>query len=61
VTWLRQRDAKRSGSGTEVSAKPEEAMFAKTAAQGHHADAFQQDVEQSAMRLPNALLTTLWT
>jgi hypothetical protein len=51
----------RSGSGTEASAKPEEAMFAKTAAQGHHADAFQQDVEQSAMRLPNALLTTLWT
>jgi hypothetical protein len=50
-----------SGSGTNASAKPEEAMFADVAAQGHHADAFQQEVEQSAMRPPNALFTALWT
>jgi hypothetical protein len=51
----------RSGSGTETSAKPEEAMKAYVAAQGHHADAAQQEVEQSVLRHPNASFTTLWT
>jgi hypothetical protein len=51
----------RSGSGTEASAKPEEAMKAEVAAQRHHADAAQQEVEQSALRPPNASFTTLWT
>ena len=32
-------------SGADAFAKPEEAMFADVAAQGHHADAAQQEVE----------------
>lgn len=51
----------RSESCTKASAKPEEAMCAEVAAQGHHADDAQQDIEQSAMRPPDTALTALWT
>ena len=49
-----------SGSGAEALAEPEEAVFADVAAQGHHADAPQQDVEESAMRPPDVAFMTLW-
>jgi hypothetical protein len=61
VTSLGKEMHDRSGSDTETSAKPEEAMKADVAAQRHHANAAQQEVEQSALRLPNASFTTLWT
>ncbi len=58
----RQRERTRhgSGSGAEALAEPEEAVFADVAAQGHHADAPQQEVEQSAMRPPDVAFMTLW-
>ena len=49
-----------SGSATQALAEPEEAVFADVAAQGHHADAPQQEVEESAMRPPDVAFMTLW-
>jgi hypothetical protein len=40
----------RGASGTQAFVKPVEAVFAYVAAQGNHANAAQQEVEQSAVR-----------
>jgi hypothetical protein len=49
-----------SGSGPQALAEPEEAMFAKVAAQGHHADAAQKKVQQSVVRPPDVGFMALW-
>jgi len=46
-------------SGADAFAKPEEAMFADVAAQGHHADAAQQKIKQSMMRPPDVAFMAL--
>jgi hypothetical protein len=45
----------------QALAKAVEAVFADLAAQGHHADDAQQNVEQPVMRPPDIGFMALWT
>jgi hypothetical protein len=44
----------------EAFAKPIEAVIADLAAQGHHADPSQKEVEQTVMRPPDVRFVALW-
>jgi hypothetical protein len=46
-------------SRSDAFAKPEEAMLADIAPQGHHANAAQQEIIQSVMRPPDVAFMAL--
>jgi hypothetical protein len=45
----------------KASAKPEESVLADVAAQGHHPDAPEEKVQNTAMGPSNVGFTALWT